>query len=297
MTRSVPRSRLFLCAALAAVVTTAPAVLAQVPPIDCATQLLGSSQGQELFAVDIATGDASLVTLMVPPFLATEIEYDIAGEALWAEQGNGAPELHQIDPVTGASLGFVTHDIGALTGLETVDGVLYGTFIAGGGGSIPSDLVVVDTDTGALALIGPTGFGPVSGLAYDVLNGVMYGITGGADPARLVTIDLATGAATLIGDTGLFGIGSIEFGADGALYGGFSQNGSDPGFLVRIDPASGAVTQIADTGFSITGLAACQEPEPAAPVVEIPTLSGLGLALLVSILAAAGVLGLRRRRI
>jgi hypothetical protein len=119
--------------------------------------------------------------------------------------------------------------------------------------------VTVDTATGALTHIGATGFGPISGLAYDKGAGIMYGITAGGTPANLVRINLTTGAATVVGPTGLDRVGSIEFGPDGNLYGGVTAFGSSfPSYLVRINTATGAATPIGNTGYSITGLTACQ---------------------------------------
>jgi subtilisin family serine protease len=229
-------------------------VLGDPVPLDC-TKLLGSSQSSELFSIDVTTGSATLIGYM-PGGLATEIEYDVLSETLYAEETNGGVNLHTIDPTTAISLGFVTHEFGALNGLEFVGSTLYGTHIPGPGG--PSDLVIVDTSTGNLTHIGPTGYGPISGLAYNEGAEVMYGITAGGTPANLVTIDLSTGAATMVGPTGLDKIGSIEFGPDGNLYGGVTAFVSSfATYLVRIDTATGAATPIGETGYSITGLTAC----------------------------------------
>ncbi len=216
------------------------------------TGLIGSSQNQELFSIDISTGAATLIGNM-PSGLSTEIEFDIQTDMLFAEEVNGGTRLYTIDPTTGDSLGFVEHPFGALNGLEFVDSTLYGTFISNA--QAPSDLVIVDTSTGNLTTVGATGRGPISGLAYDPTTSTMFGVTAGGESADLVTIDLTSGLATTIGSTGFDRIGSIEFGPDGNLYGGITQNGSlKPNHLIKIDPATGAATDIGDTGFSITGL-------------------------------------------
>ena len=82
-----------------------------------------------------------------------------------------------------------------------VGSMLYGTVIFGPGGA--SVLRILSPFTGASSLIGATGRGPISGLAYEQLSGVMYGIEGGPGPANLLSIDLATGLATVIGSTGI----------------------------------------------------------------------------------------------
>jgi hypothetical protein len=226
--------------------------------------LLGCSQYSELFSVDLSTGIATLIGLM-PSGLATEIEFDIASGTLYAEETDGGMGLHTIDPATGKSLGSVIHPYGALNGMEFVDSRLYATFIPMGG--FPSDLVVVDTSTGALIFIGPTGYGPISGLAYDRVSGVMYGVTAGGMPAVLVTIDLATGAAKPVGPVVdpkgniLVRIGSIEFGPDGKLYGGLTANAPIlSNHLIEIDPATGKAEPIGGPGFSITGLTNTMPP-------------------------------------
>jgi hypothetical protein len=227
-------------------------------PLDC-TKLLASSQFGELFRIDVTNGSAEFIGYM-PYTLATEIEYDTLTRTLYAEEVDGYPNLHIIDPERGNSLGYVTHEYGSLQGLEFVGSVLYGTFIPG----YPPEsiLMIVDTSTGALTPIGPTGLNQISGLAYDTHTGVMYGITAGGAPANLVRINLTTGAATIVGPTGLDRIGSIEFGPDGNLYGGVTAFASSLAtYLVRIDTATGAVTPIGETGFSITGLTACQAGE------------------------------------
>ena len=243
--------------ALAVLLVAVAAAPAQPPPIDCQTELLGSSTSGQYFAVDLATGAASTVAPIIGK-LATELEFDLATDTLWFEEVATFDRLVRIDSVTGAELGSVTHASGALNGLEFVGSTLYGTFIDSLGGVSPSDLVTVDTTTGALTTLGATGFGPISGLAWDEINGVMYGISAGSDPSQLLTLDLATGAATAVGATGLDRIGSIEFGPDGNLYGGLTASATSNGqFLVRINTATGAATPIGDSGVNISGLTAC----------------------------------------
>lgn len=277
---------------LLSILVLLPTGAAAQPAIDCETQLLGSSHGNELFSVDLATGAGTLIGLMPSP-LATEIEYDILTDTLWAEEPRLDTELHTIDPTTGASLTTVTHNVGALAGLEFVGDVLYGTFHVTSGPASPSDLVIVDTTTGALSVVGTTGWGPISGLAYDEGTGTMYGVTAGSSAAVLLTIDLNTGTGTSVGPLlGAF-VGSIEFGPDGVLYGGGTTNGANfEENLLRIDTSTGAATVVGDTGFSITGLTSCSQG--IASIAEIPILSDSAMALLCLILLGLGVAILRR---
>lgn len=265
--------------AITVLILAAAAASAQV---DCSTQLLGSSQpagagddwttqstgvGGDYFAVDIATGMGTLIGPMSPD-LATELEYDTLTDQLWADEVDGLPDLHRLDPATGGTISTVTHTPGALTGMEFVGSTLYGTFIGGPGA--PSDLVVVDTGSGGLTTVGPTGRGPISGLAYDPIGGVMYGVVGGSSGGDLVTIDLSTGAASTVGPTGLTAVGGLAFAPNGTLYAGTAQaDQTAPNSLFVVDPSTGATTLVGPVGFSVTGLTACAEVVP----VELQSLS------------------------
>jgi hypothetical protein len=254
------------------------------PPIGCT--MLGANQFGELFSIDTATGAGSFIGNTSPS--STEIEFDTNTDTLYSDGSNGDSNLYTINPSTGEIVGILGHPCCALNGMEYVGTTLYGTNNQGGGGW---DLVTVDTVTGNFTIIGPLGIGePVTGLAYDQVNGIMYGVTSGGGggvpsppqdgPERsfgngssdLVTINLATGAATIIGPTGLDRVGSIEFGENGILYGGVSLNGSilPGGFVVRINTVTGAATPVGPSGFaSITGLTLTCDPAPPARLYGI----------------------------
>jgi hypothetical protein len=213
--------------------------------------------------------------------LATEIEFDINTATLYSEETNGNVNLHTLNPATGLSTGFVTHGCCALNGLEFVGNTLYATNVMAGGGGTPSTLEIVNTGSGLLTPIGPTGIlNPITGLAYDTSTNTMYGVIGGGAPAQLVTINLGSGLATpgpflVDAATGaqLDRVGSIEFGSDGVLYGGMGLGATfNPGWLISINPANGSSNFIGPTGLmGITGLT---------NAVPEPTSMGLlGLAL------------------
>ncbi len=165
----------------------------------------------------------------------TEIEWTPDGGILYGTEPGG--QIHVLDPNTGASILMTPHvPAGALNGLEyNASGVLLGTLIPAPGS--PSDLVVVDPITGVLTPIGPTGFGPIGGLAYDSGFGTLYGIeSGGVILPQLLSVNEATGAATPLYPTTIpLKVGSLEFTADGRLVAG-----AGDGFLWEIDPSSGA---------------------------------------------------------
>jgi hypothetical protein len=118
------------------------------------------------------------------------------------------------------AFGIVTSRVDAQT--------LYGTT----GSNAPGQLVTLDPATGAvLTTIGPTNIGAnnvgITGLAYNPVNGLLYGSTGNgsnypaATRAHLVTINTATGAVT---DVGAFNASpntmvDIAFNSSGQLFG------------------------------------------------------------------------------
>jgi len=225
-----------------------------------AATLLGSDHVGSLTAIDTTTGAGTLIGQETRFPLATEIEYDAVNGILYGDEINGYTALHTIDAATGLSTGSVGHACCAFNGMEFVGTTLYVTNITGPQGL--STLETVDPATGTSTVIGPTGFGPISGLAYDVGSGTMYGVTAGGAPALLVTVNLATGAAAPVAPlmdvagAPLLRVGSIEFGPDGVLYGAMAQNGTpNAGWLFSIDTTTGLSTFIGATGLAgITGL-------------------------------------------
>ena len=215
----------------------------------------------DLYTIDLNTGAPTLVGSTGVQVPLTEIEYDNNTGRLYGASGGGTSSIEELNPATGASISSTPHVFGALNGLEYVGSTLYGTFIPAGGGAAPSTLVTVDTTTGVLTTIGVTGFGPISGLAYDALSMTMFGVSAGNAAANLLGIDLTTGLATLIAPilnaagAPLDRIGSIEFGPGGVLYAvttGASAN--HPSELLSINTATGQSTTIGSTGLSLTGL-------------------------------------------
>ena len=245
--------------------------------------LYGSSNAGDLFVVNLVTGAGFRVATLPDP--TTEIECDPASTALapicYLQLPDGAFEIEQFDPYTGQAIGGRVADGFSFTGLEYVGAVLYGTAISSSNG--PSSLRTLNPVTGASVLIGATGVGPISGLAFDVGANVMYGIAGGPGPAKLYTIDLTTGAATPVGNTGIQA-GSLQFGPDGKLYAGTT--GSSGGDIYRIDPATGTGTLVGSTGFdSVTGLTLA----PREVLAPAPVLSDWGMVLAVLSLALIAI--------
>src|SRR5260221_10358566 len=79
---------------------------------------------------------------------------------------------------------------------------LYGSTSAGG----PGELWIINAANGAAVQdVGPLNDSlganyAVTGLAFDPLNGVLYGSTGGKTGTELLTINPATGLVTVVGN-------------------------------------------------------------------------------------------------
>ena len=241
----------------------APLLLLLSSPVR-AQELEGCDNSGRLFLLNLTTGTGTLICNLptYPDPGATEIEYDQATAKAFLEARDGVFGGQMFNIFTCAGIGALlpTNDI-TFNGLEFVDGVLYGTAIPGQ--CQPSQLAILDPATGASTAIGPTGQGPIAGLAWDEETQTMYGITGCAQqlgPSKLVRVDLATVAAAVVGSTDR-SLGSLEFGQNGLLYaGGDSRDG---GNLYVIDPTSGASALVGPTGFgSVTGLTLVVRPLP-----------------------------------
>jgi hypothetical protein len=137
--------------------------------------------------------------------------------------------------------------------------LLYG---ANGAGNNPSNLFILDPNTGqVLRTIGPIGFG-VTGLAIDPTTGTLYGSTGrnndpgaGPNPGSLITINRTTGQGTLVGDvippaSDRSPAADITFTPDGTLYGWIEPDTDD---LARIDKTTGVGTVVGDSGLNTYG--------------------------------------------
>lgn len=239
------------------------AILFVVPRPAVGQFLQATDNEGRLFFVNLATGAGEfLCNLPVNPDPGvTEMDFDFVTMSGVIQTRDGIFTNQIVDIFTCAYFQGEVSNGWAFNGLEYVDGVLYGTGIANTCG--PSQFMILNPVTGATVSIGPTGMGPIAGLAWNGFNQVMYGVTGCAEvygPSSLVSIDMSTGAATVIGSTGV-SLGSLEWGPDFYLYGG--GNRRDGGNLYRIDPFTGAATLVGPTGFdSVTGLAFAQFPVP-----------------------------------
>ena len=211
------------------------------------TFLYGSTRGGQLFKINLSTGAGSLVGNL--PIGANEIEFDNLTGRAFEQAPDGSFFGQEFNINTGAGIGGTINNGASFNGMEWVGSTLYATAITGPGTN--STLRTLNPYLGTSTIIGLTGFGPISGLAFDSTLGIMYGITGGPT-GNLLRLNLTTGAVTLIGPTG-FRAGSLEFGPDGLLYGGGT--GPDEFKIFRINPATGASTLVGMTGIGTAGSA------------------------------------------
>ncbi len=208
----------------------------------CADTLYASSTGGVLYTLNVNTSAATLVGNL-PDNGLTEIEYDPISGRAFAQNGNLEGIGWEFDLTTGNQVGNSITNNFSFTGLEWVGSTLYGTAITAANG--PSSLRILNPWTGTSTLIGTTGQGPISGLAYQSSTGIMYGAVSGASAPRLVKLNLSTGAATVVGNL-VISAGSLEFGPDGNLYAG-----GRAGELIRINPANGSATLVGKTGIGV----------------------------------------------
>lgn len=238
--------------------------------------MYGADNFGRFYSLNTATGAATLIGHL--PFGSpTEIAFDPASRRALVQEGGFTFQGNEFDIATGAAIGPIIDEGANFAGLEWVGNVLYGTTMDTVGG--PSKLRTLNPWTGANTIIGPTGQGPIAGLAYDTNTATMYGVTAGNGPKDLVTIDLATGAATIVGPLGITA-GSLKFGSDGILYAGGAR--TQTGRLYTVNTATGAATLVGPVGFTddVTGLMlVCTEPLTQASISgRVTTASGVGIA-------------------
>lgn len=112
-----------------------------------------------------------------------------------------------------------------------------------------SQLITLDSSTGAGTAIGATGVNRIAGIAVGQ-DGTIYA---SADiNQQLVTLNPSTGAATVVGAFGFAGVRDLAFDNLGQLY-GFDDGNNQ---LIRIDTATGAGTAVSTVALTdVSGLA------------------------------------------
>lgn len=215
--------------------------------------LHASDQAGDLYSIDPNSGAANLLCNIDPAGI-TEIAFEPQLQLGWLQEPNGNFIQMLYDPFACTPISPPTPNTAALTGADWVFGGLFGVGMPGS--CAASTLYFVDPWGGFLSIIGPTGISAVSGMAYNPMCDLMYGVTGCTATlgmSDLVTIDLGTGLASVVGNTQVE-LGGLAFGPDGELYaGGNTRDGAN---LYRVDRRTGAVALVGPTGMpqGVTGL-------------------------------------------
>jgi hypothetical protein len=162
--------------------------------------------------------------------------------------------LHTLDPDTGAvqTTVMVTMDrpdttapVVTALGVDASGGLLAAVSFGNAGNA--SELGRLDPATGAVTLLGPTGFRVLFGVQFDAAFRTLYALVGLQIPPVLVALDPTTGQGTAIAETDLSTQAeAMTLTADGRLL----VAGSD-GRLYELDPSTGASTLIGPMGVEV----------------------------------------------
>jgi hypothetical protein len=232
-----------MCAALAALVCCAPAVLARQVGADA--------------------GPSQSVSHPGPATLAGEV-VNRSPVHWWTADGNNATENHMLKAVDGAvtSVGPLLTAGGVLHGFPTdlveINGALHGVDAS------RRQFYALDPNTGVVTPIGPqfsATYANVHGLAYDSAGARLFAV----DLLRkqILRINPASGALTLVGVGTLAGytqIRSLAYrDADDRLYAVNVASGQ----LLQIHPTTGAITQVI-----------AMAPNPGSQIEDLDTYAG-----------------------
>ena len=204
-----------------------------------------SFSGTKLVTIDPDTAHGTIVAHL-PLSANGGLAFDEAGTLYFLSSKSSNPVLVTIDIATGALLSSVTYGPHAgLDGLVVRPGD--GALLATPGNLFGDDQILrVDPVTGATTLLGKTGMGNASDLAFMTLPDLASDLVacngvGGAAPGAVTGLDPESFAGTLLGDPvtpgGLSGLACT---ADGRLWGTSVQFGAGASELVEIDLATGA---------------------------------------------------------
>jgi hypothetical protein len=140
-------------------------------------------------------------------------------------------------------------------------------YAAVGSNALGGNLYMIDPTTATATSVGPIvntsggGVIAITGLAFNPVNGRLYGVTTNAGQGSgnntvlksLVTIDPATAIATVIGSLGSLSASDISFRSDGTLF-GYQAGGTGGGSrsMLTINLTTGAATAVGTTGLTTT---------------------------------------------
>lgn len=260
------------------------------------------SLDDHLFSIDLETGLAT----PIGPTGFEDVEglaFDPECESLFAVD-DVTDRLLTCDTTTGDCT--LVGDLGVNitdTGLAFADDLTL--FMSTDAPKSPTHFYKIDRLTGAATRVGAQGQ-EVTGLANGPAG--LFGL-GGDGTDDLVRIDPATGAAARIGSLGTISPsdGGLDFDADGVLWGVEDSGLRYPSRVFRVDIATGRATVVAtvhlEDGTQLGGFEGlaiengiCSAVTGGQTSLEIPTVSGWGLAVLAALVTCAGLFVLRRMR-
>lgn len=271
-----------------------------------------SDGDDSLYLIDLATGTKELIG----PVGFDDVEgTDLAPDGTLYGWDDNTDRLIRIDPQTGAgtAIGTATDVVEGVPGLTICpDGTIYLAALDFDPRGFPSVLYEVDPSDSSLFEIGSFPVpGAIQAIACDA-EGTLYGINDPFDArslpdSHLWRIDRNDACPTDLGPLGItFAQGDIDFGPDGLLYGindgaivfrgeseaqdarGEPTPPSGPIFEIDVDVPSGFQSGNTMPGGH-EGLAVLADPS----VLEIPTVSQLGLFALILGLGLAALARMR----
>lgn len=240
--------------------------------------------GDNLISVDLNTFAATTVGSLGTDDSYGGLAYDVNGDIMYMAPGRNNNTIYTVNYTTGAATLLGTHGITDVFGLafDSSNNVLYGS-------TTQNTVYSFSQVDGSATLIGTTGSN-IGGLAYDSAQDRLIGIaTGGA---VIYEINRSTGAATIL-QSSLPSTNDVGFTYDfeNNLFYSLGLNG----LLIEYTPTTFAATQIASGLPAIDGLTFIGIPSQSLlPALGIPSLSTLGLSILIIVLLMFGYTGYRR---
>ena len=195
----------------------------------------------ESYSLDTSTGEASPIGNSVG---GIALAFDSNSQSFYG--ANAGPYLYVADYLTG-NVEFIGELDRRIDGLayDPNSNTLYGSAV--NNSTRPSDLVTINTETGAISVIGSINYWQVRGLAFDSNSNTLYGSDQFFD--LLITIDTNSGAGTTVGQFGFANMLGLAFDpTTNQLYGTDATTNQ----VISVNTSSGLGTAIGSFGIDST---------------------------------------------